>query len=187
MKGEIYILSGSSGVGKGTVLKKFLERNKNFQLSISCTTRHPRDGEIDGVNYFFVSKSEFETLKENNAFLEWAEFSGNCYGTRKDYVEEVLCTGKNIILEIDTVGALKVKSILPNTKMIFILPPSMEELEARLRGRNTETEDAIQKRLESTKMEIKNSELYDYKIVNQNVDEAVLELESILCKDIMEQ
>ncbi|MBQ7126657.1 guanylate kinase [bacterium] len=186
MRGEIYILSGSSGVGKGTVLKKFFERNKNFQLSVSCTTRQPRAGEIDGVNYFFITKSEFDTLVKNNSFLEWAEFSGNFYGTKKDYVEKVLDSGKNIILEIDTVGALKVKSILPDVKMIFILPPSMEELEARLRGRNTETEEAIQKRLQSIKLEIENSKLYDYKIINDDIETAVSELEKILCNKTME-
>ena len=178
--GKLFVISGSSGVGKGTVIKEFLQRHPEFKLSVSCTTRSPREGEIDGVNYFFLLKDEFKKRIENGDSLEWAEFSGNLYGTGKDYVKETLNSGHNLILEIDTKGALNVKKIMPEAKLIFILPPSMEELEARLRGRNTESEEAIQKRLNSTKLEIENSKKFDYKIVNNTIEQALSDLEKIL-------
>ena len=178
--GKLFVISGSSGVGKGTVIKEFLKQNPNFKLSVSCTTRNPREGEIHGINYFFLSKEEFQTCIEKNEFLEWAEFSGNMYGTQRPYVDEKLAEGKNLILEIDTQGALNVKKIMPEATLIFILPPSFEELEARLRGRHTETEEAIQKRLESTKMEMENSKLFDYQVVNDSIENAVKSLENIM-------
>ena len=178
--GNLYVISGSSGVGKGTVIKEFLRKHPEFKLSVSCTTRAPRDGEVDGVNYFFLSKDEFQRRINNGDFLEWAEFSGNMYGTGKDYVEKTLNAGHDLILEIDTKGALNVKSIMPEAKLIFILPPSMEELESRLRGRKTESEEAIQKRLASTKLEIENSKNFDYKIVNDSIEQALNDLEKIL-------
>ena len=178
--GKLFVISGSSGVGKGTVIKEFLKRNPNFKLSVSCTTRKPREGEEHGINYFFLSREEFQTCIDKNEFLEWAEFSGNMYGTQRPYVEQKLAEGKNLILEIDTQGALKVKQIMPEATMIFILPPSFEELEARLRGRHTETEEAIQKRLESTKMEMENSKLFDYQVINDSIENAVKSLEHIM-------
>ena len=177
--GKLYVISGSSGVGKGTVIKEFLNKHPNFKLSISCTTRSKREGEVDGVNYFFLSQEEFKKCIENNEFLEWAEFSGNCYGTKKAFVEKCLSKGENLILEIDTKGALNVKKIMPNANLIFIAPPSLEELEARLRGRHTETEEAIQKRLASIKSEIENSKHYDYMVVNDTVENAVKQIEDI--------
>ena len=128
----------------------------------------------------FLSREEFEACIDNNEFLEWAEFSGNMYGTQKEYVQRKLNEGKNLILEIDTKGALNVKNIMPEATLIFILPPSFEELEARLRGRHTETEEAIQKRLESTRLEMENSKQFDYQIVNDNVENAVKALEKIM-------
>lgn len=178
--GRLFVISGSSGVGKGTVIKEFLKKHPDFKLSVSCTTRNPRDGEVDGINYFFLTGDEFKQCIERDEFLEWAEFSGNMYGTQKAYVERKLNEGKNLILEIDTQGALKVKSIMPEAQLIFILPPSVEELEARLRGRHTETEEAIQKRLETVKSEMKNAEHFDYKIVNDSIDNAVIEIERII-------
>ena len=178
--GKLFVISGSSGVGKGTVIKEFLRRNPDFKLSVSCTTRNPREGEVHGENYFFLSREEFKSCVEKGEFLEWAEFSGNMYGTKRPYVDEKLAMGKNLILEIDTQGALKVKKIMPEANLIFILPPSFEELEARLRGRHTETEDAIQKRLESTKMEMENSKLFDYQVINDNIENAVIALEKIM-------
>lgn len=178
--GRLFVISGSSGVGKGTLIKEFLKRNPDFKLSVSCTTRSPREGEVDGENYFFLSKDEFRACIDRGEFLEWAEFSGNMYGTKRPYVDEKLAQGKNLILEIDTQGALKVKEVMPDAKLIFILPPSFEELEARLRGRHTETEEAIQKRLESTKMEMENSKLFDYQIVNDELEKAVIRLEECL-------
>ena len=179
-KGKLFVISGSSGVGKGTVIKEFLRRNPEFKLSVSCTTRAPREGEEHGKNYFFLTKEDFQACIERGEFLEWAEFSGNMYGTQRPYIEEKLAQGKRLILEIDTKGALNVKKIMPEAVLIFILPPSFEELEARLRGRHTETEEAIQKRLASTKLELENSKHFDYEIINDNIDSAVQKLEEIM-------
>ena len=177
---KLYVISGSSGVGKGTVIKEFLNKHPEFKLSISCTTRNKREGEIDGVNYFFLSKEEFKNCINNNEFLEWADFSGNFYGTKKEFVEKCLKNNENLILEIDTKGALNVKKLMPNAVFIFITPPSMEELEHRLRGRHTETEEAIQKRLASIKLEIENSKNFDYQIINDTVENAVRQIENII-------
>ena len=177
---KLFVISGSSGVGKGTVIKAFLEKHPDFRLSVSCTTRAKRDGEQEGVNYFYLSKDEFENCVKNNEFLEWAEFSGNCYGTKHSFVENCLKNGENIILEIDTKGALNVKHSIPDAVLIFIAPPSLEELEHRLRGRHTETEEAIQKRLASIKLEIENSKLYDHTVLNDTVESAVKQLEKIM-------
>lgn len=180
MNKKLFVLSGSSGVGKGTVLKGFLEKNPNFMLSISCTTRNPRPGEIDGVNYFFISKDEFENCIKENKFLEWAEFAGNFYGTKKKYIKQCLDEGKDIILEIDTQGALQVKKQMPEAVLIFICPPSYEALEKRLRGRHTEDEATIQKRLEQVKTELERAEKFDYRIVNDNLDDAINELSRVI-------
>ena len=177
---KLYVISGSSGVGKGTVIKEFLNKHPEFKLSTSCTTRNKREGEIHGINYFFLSKEEFKNCINNNEFLEWAEFSGNFYGTKNEFVENCLKNNQNLILEIDTKGALNVKKLMPDAVLIFIAPPSMEELEHRLRGRHTETEEAIQKRLASIKLEIENSKNFDYKIVNDTVENAVKQLEKII-------
>lgn len=177
---KLFVISGSSGVGKGTVIKAFLNKHPEFRLSISCTTRGKREGEVHGVNYFFLSPNEFKECISNDEFLEWAEFSGNHYGTKKAFVEDCLNNGENLILEIDTKGALNVKKIMPEAELIFIAPPSLEELEARLRGRHTETEEAIQKRLASIKLEIENSKQFDYRVVNDTVENAVKELEKIM-------
>ena len=177
---KLFVISGSSGVGKGTVIKEFLRRHPDFRLSISCTTRGKREGEEHGVNYFFLTQEEFKNCIANNEFLEWAEFSGNHYGTKKAFVEECLNNGENLILEIDTKGALNVKNIMPEAELIFIAPPSIKELEARLRGRHTETEEAIQKRLASIKLEMENSKKFDHKVVNDTVENAVKQLEDII-------
>ncbi len=177
---KLFVISGSSGVGKGTVIKEFLNKHPEFKLSISCTTRGMREGEVDGINYFFLSKDEFKKCIENNEFLEWAEFSENCYGTKKEFVEKCLSRGENLILEIDTKGALNVKRLMPEAILIFIAPPSIEELETRLRGRHTETEEAIQKRLASIKLEIENSKHYDFVVINDTVENAVNRIENIV-------
>ena len=183
MNKKLFVLSGSSGVGKGTVLKGFLNRNPQFMLSISCTTRKPREGEVDGVNYFFLTKEEFKKSVEENKFLEWAEFAGNCYGTKKKYINQCLDEGKDIILEIDTQGALQVKKRMPEAVLVFICPPSFEALEKRLRGRHTEDEETIQKRLQEVKIELERAENFDYKIVNDNLSDAILQLEEIINKE----
>ena len=177
---KLVVISGSSGVGKGTVIKEFLKKHPDFKLSISCTTRKKRDGEVHGENYFFLTPEEFNEAISKDDFLEWAEFSGNLYGTRKSFVEECLKNGDNLILEIDTKGALNVKKLIPQAALIFITPPSMEELESRLRGRHTETEEAIQKRLASIKSELENSKQFDYQVVNDEIDNAVRQLEKII-------
>lgn len=180
MDKKLYVISGSSGVGKGTVLKGFLDRNPEFMLSVSCTTRAPRDGERDGVNYFFLTKEEFQTCIDNDKFLEWAEFAGNRYGTKKKYIHQCLSEGKNVILEIDTKGALQVKTKMPEAVLIFIAPPSLEILEQRLRGRHTEDEETIQKRLHEVKQELARAENFDYKIINDDINKAISELEDIV-------
>ena len=180
-KGKLFVISGCSGVGKGTLLKVFLEKNPQIELSISATTRKPRPGEVDGVNYFFLTKEEFETALKNNEFLEWAEFNGNFYGTKEAYVEKKLNEGKNVILEIETRGAFQIKEKKPDVVLIFILPPSLDELEHRLRGRNTEDEAAIQNRLHEAYRELECSKKYDYCIVNDDLNQAVKELEEVVC------
>lgn len=179
-KKKLFVISGSSGVGKGTVLKSFLNKNPNFMLSISCTTRAPRMGEVDGVNYFFLSKDEFQNCIDNDKFLEWAEFAGNRYGTKKKYIKQCLEEGKDIILEIDTQGALQVKKQMPEAVLIFICPPSLETLENRLRGRHTEDEATIQKRMQEVKTELERAEKFDYKVINDDLSNAVAELEKVI-------
>lgn len=180
MNKKLYVISGSSGVGKGTVLKGFLEKNPEFMLSISCTTRNPRPGEVDGVNYFFLSKEEFQDCIEKDKFLEWAEFAGNFYGTKKKYINKCLEEGKDIILEIDTQGALQVKKHMPEAVLIFIAPPSLEALEARLRGRHTEDEVTIQKRLCEVKEELERAEKFDFTVINDDLERAISELEAVI-------
>ena len=177
---KLFVISGSSGVGKGTVLKGFLEKNPNFMLSISCTTRAPRKGEVDGVNYFFLTKEEFQNCIDNDKFLEWAEFAGNRYGTKKKYIQQCLEEGKDIILEIDTQGALQVKKQMPEAVLIFICPPSIEALENRLRGRHTEDEATIQKRLQEVKTELERAEKFDYKVVNDDLEKAIEKKKKII-------
>ena len=179
MNNKLYVISGSSGVGKGTVLKGFLDKNPEFTLSISCTTRIPRPGEVDGVNYFFVSKEEFQKSIDEDKFLEYAQFAGNFYGTKKRYIKECLEQGKNVILEIDTKGALQVKKRMPEAVLIFICPPSFEELEKRLRGRHTEDEETIQRRLSEARAELERAENFDYKIINDSVENAIKSIEKI--------
>lgn len=182
MNKKLFVISGCSGVGKGTVINKFMERNKDFILSVSCTTRNPRPGEVDGVNYFFLTKEEFEKNIKEDKFLEHAQFAGNYYGTKKKYIKQKFEEGYNIILEIETNGALQVKEKMPEAVLIFIAPPSLEELEHRLRGRHTEDEETIQKRLAQVKIELERSQKYDYTVINDNIDRAVEEIEKIVKK-----
>ncbi len=179
-KGKLFVISGSSGVGKGTLLKQLVQKNPELEVSISATTRNPRPGEVDGVNYFFTSKEDFLKEVENGDFLEWAEFNGNYYGTKQAWVERNLNKGRNLILEIETKGALQIKEKMPDAVLIFILPPSLEELEHRLRGRNTEDEATIQGRLHEVKREIECSKNYDYRIINDDLEKALAELEKLV-------
>lgn len=166
-RGVLFVFSGPSGVGKGTLKAKLFEEFADrIAYSVSATTRGPREGEVDGKDYFFISRQEFERRVKNNEFLEHAEFAGNCYGTPRAYVEKLLDSGMNVVLEIDVQGALQVMKSMPECVSVFILPPSFEELEHRLRGRGTETEEKIRERLETAKRELPYAPQYDYQIVN---------------------
>lgn len=166
-RGVLFVFSGPSGVGKGTLKAKLFEEFADrIAYSVSATTRGPREGEVDGKDYFFISRQEFERRVKNNEFLEHAEFAGNCYGTPRAYVEKLLDNGMNVVLEIDVQGALQVMKSMPECVSVFILPPSFEELEHRLRGRGTETEEKVRERLETAKRELPYAPQYDYQIVN---------------------
>ncbi len=166
-RGILFVFSGPSGVGKGTLKAKLFEEFAGrIAYSVSATTRGPREGEVDGKDYFFISRQEFERRVKNNEFLEHAEFAGNCYGTPRAYVEKLLDSGMNVVLEIDVQGALQVMKSMPECVSVFILPPSFEELEHRLRGRGTETEEKVRERLETAKRELPYAPQYDYQIVN---------------------
>ena len=166
-RGVLFVFSGPSGVGKGTLKAKLFEEFADRNAySVSATTRGPREGEVDGKDYFFISRQEFERRVKNNEFLEHAEFAGNCYGTPRAYVEKLLDSGMNVVLEIDVQGALQVMKSMPECVSVFILPPSFEELEHRLRGRGTETEEKVRERLETAKRELPYAPQYDYQIVN---------------------
>ncbi len=191
MDKKLFVISGCSGVGKGTVLKEFMARNsEDFILSVSCTTRKPREGEVDGVNYFFLTHEEFEDCIEKDKFLEFAQFAGNHYGTKQKYIRQKFEEGWNIILEIETQGALQVKKKMPEAVLIFIAPPGVDvannditggvaELEKRLRGRHTEDEETIQKRLSEATVELERAKKYDYIVINDDVERAVKEVEKI--------
>lgn len=176
---KLFVISGSSGVGKGTVIKSLLSKRSDIMLSISYTTRKPRPNEKEGINYFYTNKDDFMKAVENNEFLEWAEFSGNCYGTKKSFVLDSL-NQNHVLLEIDTQGALQIKKKMPEATLIFIAPPSYEELVSRLRGRHTESEEAIQKRLEFVNFEKENSKQFDHIVVNDTVENAVEQIEKII-------
>ena len=166
-RGVLFVFSGPSGVGKGTLKAKLFEEFADrIAYSVSATTRGPREGEVDGKDYFFISRQEFERRVKNNEFLEHAEFAGNCYGTPRAYVEKLLDSGMNVVLEIDVQGALQVMKSMHECVSVFILPPSFEELEHRLRGRGTETEEKVRERLETAKRELPYAPQYDYQIVN---------------------
>ncbi|HOV78497.1 MAG TPA: guanylate kinase [Bacillota bacterium] len=171
-KGMLLVFSGPSGAGKGTVCKALLEDNPNLLLSVSATTRPPRTGEIDGVNYFFLKHDQFEKMIEDNQLLEWAKVYGNYYGTPGGFVQESLAQGYDVILEIDTQGALQVKEKIPEAVLIFIAPPSFFHLRERLTGRRTDSEDDIKRRLSSVAEEMKMASRYDYIVVNDDVEKA---------------
>lgn len=179
-KGILCVVSGPAGVGKGTVCADYLNKYENTFLSVSATTRSPRPGEQDGVNYYFKTKEEFETMIENGDLLEYASFCDNYYGTPKQEVQRFLEAGKDIILEIEVQGAIKVKEIMPEAVLIFIFPPSFDELEKRLVGRNTETPEIIEKRLKRAKEELAIASRYDYVIVNDEIELASEKIRSII-------
>ncbi|MBU3142142.1 guanylate kinase [Clostridium sp. CF012] len=178
-KGQLIVISGPSGAGKGTVCKSIIEKN-NFWISVSATTRSPRNDEIDGVSYYFISKEKFLERIESEDFLEYAEVYGNYYGTPKSEVLKVLDSGRDVILEIDIQGALKVKTAYPNGLFIFILPPSMEELKNRITNRGSETPESLITRFTSAHKEISFVSKYDYAVVNDTVDCACEKIQSII-------
>tara|TARA_B100000700_G_C15036088_1_gene852884 strand:- start:2051 stop:2626 length:576 start_codon:yes stop_codon:yes gene_type:complete len=180
---KLIILTGPSGVGKGTLIREFLKRNKEFWLSVSSTTRSPRSGEAEGVHYYFITKNKFEEDIKKNNFLEWAEFAGNLYGTPKNIILTKIEEGKNVLLEIELEGARQVKQNYPDSFSVFISPPSLEELERRIRFRGTEKDLAISKRLERAKIELEAITEFDQSIINDDLEESVLELEKVLFKN----
>ena len=179
-KGNLIVISGPSGAGKGTICKALLEREDNLYISVSATTRSPREGEVDGVNYYFLTQEEFKKKVDNNEFLEWAEVHGNYYGTPKFNVEEMINEGKNIILEIDVQGALNVKKNCEDGVFIYILPPSMEELKRRIIARGSETPESLIKRFKTAYEEINYISKYNYAVVNDDLEEAVKKVQNIL-------
>ena len=184
-EGKLIVVSGPSGVGKDTIVNKYLESHKEDQLSISMTSRSMREGEVNGVNYYFKTKEEFEKAIIDGDLLEYTLYNGNYYGTPKSEIEERLKNGINVILVIEVVGAQNVKKMMGDKcTLIFILPPSMEELKNRLINRGTDSKESIEGRLDIAKDEIKTSKVYDYKIVNDDLDNAVKELEQIIKNNI---
>ena len=179
MKGKLLIVSGPSGVGKGTLVKALKSRRTDIAESISCTTRLPRAGETHGKEYFFLTKEEFLQRVEKDDFLEYDEHFGNYYGTPKSFVLETL-KEKSVILEIDVVGALNAKRIYPESILVMIAPPSVEELKRRLSGRGTETAEAIEDRLSRLEYELSQKDKYDFVVVNDDLEKAINELENIL-------
>ncbi len=182
-EGLLIVLSGPSGTGKGTVCDALLEKRKDIALSVSCTTRAPRPGEVDGESYYFVTEQVFKDMLVHDMFLEHAIVYGNYYGTPSNYVQKQLEQGKDVLLEIDVQGALKAKRVFPEGVYIFLLPPSMEELENRIRSRGTEKEDQIVTRLSKAKSEAMLAERYDYVIVNDVVCDVVQSVECILAAE----
>ncbi len=181
-KGFLYVISGPSGVGKGTICKELIKRIPDLSVSVSATTRKMRKEDIEGVTYFFKSEAEFKEMIENNSLLEWTNYNGNFYGTPISPVKEALDCGKDFILEIEVEGALNVKKIFPDAVLIFIDTPSFAELEKRLIGRGSETDESINARISRAKEELLLKDKYDYVITNNNLETAVLEIENIIVK-----
>lgn len=179
-RGTLFVYSGCSGVGKGTIMKELLSADDNIRLSVSATTREARPGETHGKEYFFVSKEEFGKMVEEDGFLEHEEYCGNFYGTPRKAVEDMLQNGYNVFLEIEVKGGVSVINRYPECVSIFVLPPSLDELERRLRSRGTETEDVIRNRLETAVDELKIAPFYKYQVVNGELSKAVEEVLSIV-------
>ncbi|WP_257350150.1 guanylate kinase [Pseudalkalibacillus decolorationis] len=178
-RGILFVLSGPSGVGKGTVNRALRQQWNGLEYSISVTTRQPREGERDGVDYFFTRKEEFETMIEQNQLLEWAEYVGNYYGTPLKYVEETLQSGNDVLLEIEVQGAMQVRKLLPEGVFIFLVPPSLDELRNRIVGRGTETNDLIENRMSVAKEELEMMDHYDYVVENDEIQLACDRIKSI--------
>ena len=178
--GNLFVVSGPSGAGKGTLLSQVIERIPDAWVSVSATTRSPRPGEIEGVHYFFLETDHFKSLVEQDGFLEWAQVHDNFYGTLKKSVVDHMNAGDQVILEIDVQGALQVRKALPEAHLVFIEPPSLEELERRLRQRGTETEDVISSRMKTAEVELAQKMEYDVQVVNDDLERAVDELVEVI-------
>ena len=179
-KGILIVVSGFSGVGKGTLMKQLVHSYDNYALSVSMTTRQPRPGESDGKEYFFVSREVFEKTIAENGLIEYANYCGNYYGTPKEYVEKQLEKGKDVILEIEIQGALKVREQFPTALLLFVMPPSAQELKFRLEGRGTETKEVIDKRLKRATEEAEGIENYDFIVINDKLEECVKEMHGLI-------
>lgn len=179
-KGKLIVISGPSGAGKSTVVFKAIEGREDVCFSTSVTTRKPRPGEVDGREYFFVDPDRFKEMVENDELLEHAEYVANSYGTPRAYVEEKLDAGLNVLLDIEVQGARQIHEKMPDAVKVFIIPPSLEELEKRLKGRGTDTERAIEARLIRARQEYQEADFYDYLIINDDADKAAKELSAII-------
>ena len=179
--GKLLAVSGPSGVGKGTIVKTIIKRRADVVESVSCTTRPPRQGEVNGKEYFFLSHEEFDRRIKEDDFLEYDEHFGNYYGTPKSFVRETLKT-KSVIMEIDVVGSLEAKKTFPECILVMVVPPSIEELKRRLKGRNSETDEQIEDRLARLEYELSHAETYDYVIINDELENAIAQLEAIIDK-----
>lgn len=179
-RGKSFIISGPSGVGKSTVLKELFKDRDDLYFSISATTRAPREGEVNGVHYHFIDVERFQQLISEDAFLEYAEYVGNFYGTPKKFVDAAMDEGKDVILDIELQGAIQVTGKRPDVVRIFIAPPSWEELEKRLTGRGTDSPEKIRERLVRAKVELQNANTYDYFVINDTVEQAVREINAIM-------
>ncbi len=180
MAGKLFVISGPSGAGKGTLISKLLDCRDRLWLSVSATTRAPRPNEVEGKSYFFLTNEQFDELVSKDGFLEWANVFTNRYGTLRSVVENKIANDTSVILEIDTQGALQVKKNYPDAYLIFIKPPSFEVLEQRLRGRKTETQEQVQIRLQTAKIEMQQEKHYDATVVNDNLESALLDLLKII-------
>ena len=179
-RARTFVVSGPSGVGKGTLVSLLRERTPELGLTVSATTRSPRPGEVDGTSYYFMSEDEFDRRVERGEFLEWAWVHGHRYGTLHDEVRRVTGEGRSVVLEIDVQGGINVRRVVPDAVLVFIEPPSMEELERRLRGRGTEDEGSIETRLENARKEMGYAPRYDVRIVNDELERACLELQEVI-------
>ena len=179
-KGKLLIISGFSGVGKGTVVKYILDNYSDYKISISATTRSPRECQVDGTHYHFLTTEKFEDMIKNNQLLEYANYVGNYYGTPRDFVEKNINKGNNVILEIETQGALQVKKMMPEAVMIFVLPPNADTLKERLVGRQTETMEVINKRLSKAAEETGVIDKYDYFVINDEIADCAARINDIV-------
>ena len=183
-KGKLVVISGFSGAGKGTLMKALMkEYGDSYALSVSATTRNPRPGEMDGVDYFFVTKDKFEQMIAEDALIEYAQYVGNYYGTPKEYVQQQLDLGKNVILEIEIQGALKIKEKFPDTVLMFVTAPNANELKNRLVGRGTETPEVIAARLSRACEESKGMEKYDYVVINDTIENGISLIDRLICDE----